>query len=101
MLFKFYNCLKNLCSCFNSKKKTNSLDLSKEMKLELGKNNFIGIMGEFLVINKNFDKKNIHHLFNLKGNYSKVLSQIYNKYEPLYSFDSFNKNKSKFEYEIK
>ena len=58
------------------------------MKLELGKNNFIGIMGEFLVINKNFDKKNIHHLFNLKGNYSKVLSQIYNKYEPLYSFNS-------------
>jgi hypothetical protein len=82
--------------CYYYKKKTNSLDLSKEMKLELGKNNFIGIMGEFLVINKNFDKKNIHHLFNLKGNYSKVLSQIYNKYEPLYSFDSFNKNKSKF-----
>ena len=82
--------------CYYYKKKYNGLDLSKEMNLELGKNNFIGIIGEFLIINKNLKRKNIHHLFNLKGNYSKVLSQIYNKYEILFPFDSFNKNKSKF-----
>ena len=82
--------------CYYYKKKYNGLDLSKEMNLELGKNNFIGIIGEFLIINKNLKRKNIHHLFNLKGNYSKVFSQIYNKYETLFPFDSFNKNKSKF-----
>ena len=35
-------------------KKLKSLDLSKEMGLELGKINFIGIMGEFLIIKNNF-----------------------------------------------
>ena len=75
------------------KKKINSLELSKELFLELGKNNFVGIIGELLIINKSFSKKNIHFLFNLKDNYSKTLSQIYNKYDKLYSYDSINKSK--------
>ena len=82
--------------CYYFKKKISNLELSKEMILELGKTNFIGIMGEFLIINKVFKKEFIHHLFNLKGNYSKILCQIYNKYETLYSFDLINRNKAKF-----
>ena len=81
-------------SCYYYKKKITPLDLSKDLFLELGKNNFIGIIGEFLIINKSFRKKNIHHLFNLKGNYAKQLSQIYNKYDKLYSYDSLYKYKS-------
>ena len=84
-------------SCYYYKKKfNNNIDLSKEFFLELGKNNFIGIIGEFLIINKNFTKDNIHHLFNLKENYSKVLSQIYHNYGILNTYDSINWKKDKF-----
>ena len=82
-------------SCFYYKKKIN-LDSSKEISLELGKNNFIGVIGEFLIINKYLKKTNIQHLFNLKENYAKVLSQIFNNYEKLYKYDSPNFIKSKF-----
>ena len=83
-------------SCFYYKNKNSSLELSKEFSLELGKTNFIGIIGEFFIINKNFDKENIHHLFNLKEHYSRILSQIYNGYENLNSCDSINWKKSKY-----
>ena len=82
-------------SCYYYEKKTSNLDLAKEMILELGKNNFIGIMGELLIINECLAKENIHYLFNLKGNYAKILSQIYNDYKEIYTFDQLNKNKSK------
>ena len=83
-------------SCYYYKNKKVNLELSKEFFLELGKNNFIGIIGEFLIINKNFDKNNIHHLFNLKENYSSVLSKMYNKYQNLNYFDSVNWKKIKY-----
>ena len=86
-------------SCYYYKKKmknNNSIDLSKEFLLELGNNNFIGIVGEFIIINKTFTKENIHHLFNLKENYSKVLSQIYNNYGIINVYDSINWKKAKF-----
>ena len=84
-------------SCYYYKKKFINIELSREMCIELGKNNFIGYLGEFFIINKSFTKDNIHNLFNLKENYSKILSQIYNKYENLNSYDSINWNKSKFD----
>ena len=77
-------------SCYYYKKKFISIELSRDFCIELGKNNFIGYLGEFFIINKSFTKDNIHHLFNLKENYSKVLSQIYNKYENLNSYESIN-----------
>ena len=82
-------------SCFYYKNKI-SLDMPKEALLELGKDNFVGVIGEFLIINKNLNKSNIHHLFNLKEKYSKILSQIYNNYEDLFKYDSPNFIKSKF-----
>lgn len=83
-------------SCYYYKKKKVSLDMPKDLSIELGKNNFIGVIGEFFIINKIIPKENIHHLFNLKENYSKVISQIYNNYENLYKYNSPNFTKSKF-----
>ena len=60
---------------FNSKK-INNLDFSKEFSLALGKNNFFGIIGEFLIINKGLDNKKIEHLFNLKEDYANILKKI-------------------------
>ena len=83
-------------SCYYYKKKKISLDMPKDLSIELGKNNFIGVIGELLIINKMIQKENIHHLFNLKENYSKVISQIYNNYENLYKYNSPNFTKSRF-----
>ena len=78
-------------SCYYYKHKmNNSLEFSKDIFLELGKNNFIGVIGELLIINECLTKENIHHLFNLKEKYSFVLSKINNKYEILYSNDSLD-----------
>ena len=84
-------------SCYYYKnKKSSGLELSKEFFLEIGKNNFIGIIGEFLIINKDFDKSNIHFLFNLKENYSRILSHIFNKYQSLNCYDIMNWKKFKY-----
>ena len=51
--------------------------LSKNISLALGKNNFFGVIGDFLMINKELRSENIHHLFNLKEDYAKALKKIY------------------------
>ena len=43
------------------------------MTLELGKNNFEGIFGEILIINKKINEEKINHLYNLKENYADFL----------------------------
>ena len=83
-------------SCYYYKKKKISLDMPKDLSIELGKNNFVGVIGEFFIINKIIPKGNIHHLFNLKENYSKIISQTYNNYENLYKYNSPNFTKSRF-----
>ena len=81
-------------SCYYYKQKlNNSIEFSKTIFLELGKTNFIGVVGELLIINKNFTKENIGHLFNLKENYAYILTQIYNKYENICSSESMNEAK--------
>ena len=47
-----------------------------EMTLELGKNNFNGIIGDFIIINKQINQKDISNLFNLSGYYSYLLDNI-------------------------
>ena len=51
--------------------------LSNNISLVLGKNNFFGVIGDFLMINKELRSENIHHLFNLKEDYAKALKKIY------------------------
>ena len=63
--------------------KINSLNLSQNLSLVLGKNNFFGIIGDFLVINKELTKDNCKNLFNLSENYAKALRKIYYKLEQL------------------
>ena len=43
----------------NYNTKINNLDFSKEFSLALGKSNYIGVIGEFLIINKALNKKNV------------------------------------------
>ena len=59
--------------------KISNFDLSKEMFLYLGKNNFEGLIGDFLIINKKLKRKNIKDLFYLNGDYGLILRQIYYK----------------------
>ena len=51
-------------------------DFEQTMKIELGSNNFEGIFGEVLLINKNIKAENINHLYNLKENYADIISSI-------------------------
>jgi hypothetical protein len=95
-------------------KKINNFDLSKEMFLSLGKNNFQGIIGEFLIINKKLKRKSIKDLFNLKEDYGYILRYIYyklqilSKVKPKYKLNSNKSNEfikakeffEKFNYEI-
>ena len=95
-------------------KKINNFDLSKEMYLFLGKTNFQGIIGEFLIINKKLKRKNIKDLFNLKEDYGYILRYIYyklqilSKVKPKYKLNSNKPNEfikakeffEKFSYEI-
>ena len=48
----------------------------QNMTFELGKSNFEGIFGEVLFINKNIKSEYIHHLYNLKENYSDILCSL-------------------------
>ena len=74
-------------------KKLNNFDLSKEFSLALGKNNFFGVMGELLIINKSISNKKINHLFTLKEDYANNLRKIY------YDFKMFPK-RIKLKYKI-
>ena len=67
----FVNGVEKLCY-----KKANNLDFSKEFSLVLGKNNFIGVIGELLIINKTIITKKIKHLFDLKEDYANILRKI-------------------------
>ena len=59
--------------------KFSNFDLSKEMFLYLGKNNFEGLIGDFIIINKKLKRKNVKDLFYLKEDYGYILRQIYYK----------------------
>ena len=56
--------------------KINNIDLSKEFSLALGKNNFFGVVGELVIINKAITKNKINNLFNLKEDYANNLRKI-------------------------
>ena len=81
-------------ACNHYRQKCNSLEFPKEIFIELGKSDFIGVLGDLYIINKNLNKENIHHLFNLKENYSMVLSKLYNNYNNLTSSDEVTWNKT-------
>ena len=51
-------------------------DFEENMNLELGKKNFEGIIGEFIIINKKIKIEDIKHLYNLKENYSDIICSI-------------------------
>jgi hypothetical protein len=64
---------------FNSYNNNSSIGypvFDQNMTLELGKSNFEGIFGEVLFINKNIKSEYIHHLYNLKENYSDILCSL-------------------------
>ena len=60
-----------------------------EMTLELGKNNFNGIIGDFIIINKQINQKDISNLFNLSGYYSYLLDNINNRYDLINKYENF------------
>ena len=60
-----------------------------EMILELGKSNFNGIIGDFIIINKKINESDIHYLYNLNGNYSYIVENNNNKYDLIYKNESF------------
>jgi len=75
-------------------KKVNNLFLSKEFCLSLGKYNYFGIIGDFLIINKAIHSKRIKHLFNLNEDYANYLRKI------CYNFKILpKKNKLKYKYD--
>ena len=51
-------------------------DFSQPLLLELGKKNFEGIFGDLFILNKKIGSKEIMHLYNLKENYSDIISSI-------------------------
>ena len=59
-----------------------------EMILELGKKNFNGIFGDFLIINKKLEENNISNLFNLNGYYY-LLGNINDQYDLINKLDNF------------
>ena len=61
--------------------KLNNYDPNKEISLALGKKNFIGVIGEFIIINKSLKSENINYLFNLRENYANLLCKYYYDYK--------------------
>lgn len=60
-----------------------------EMTLELGKNNFNGIIGDFIIINKQINQKDISNLFSLSGYYSYLLDNINSRYDLINKYENF------------
>ena len=60
-----------------------------EMVLELGKSNFNGIIGDFIIINKKLNENDIFNLFNLNGYYSYYIESINDKYDLINKYDNF------------
>ena len=60
-----------------------------EMVLELGKSNFNGIIGDFIIINKKLNEKDAFNLFNLTGYYSIIAENLYDKYDFVNKYDNF------------
>ena len=48
----------------------------QSLTLDLGKSNFEGLFGEFLIINKKIKSEDIYHLYKLEGNYADIISTI-------------------------
>ena len=65
----------NLYNCYTNKT-IGYPDFDQNLTLELGKNNFEGIFGELIIINKLLKKDNIKHLYNLKENYADIICSI-------------------------
>jgi len=63
--------------------KINGLNLFSDISLALGKNNFFGVIGDFLMINKELTSEKCEQLFNLKEDYAKALRKIYYKFKVL------------------
>jgi len=63
--------------------KINGLNLFNNISLALGKNNFFGVIGDFLMINKELTDYDCEQLFNLKEDYAKALKKIYYKFKIL------------------
>ena len=57
------------------------IDFEQSVTLELGKNNFEGIFGDVILINKKIKSNEIFHVYNLKENYSEVICSINNRYD--------------------
>ena len=57
------------------------IDFEQSVTLELGKNNFEGIFGDIILINKKIKSKEIFHVYNLKENYSDVICSINNSFD--------------------
>ena len=62
----------------NYSKIINNFDLTKEFSLVLGKNNFNGVIGDFIIINKALKKKDNRNLFKLREDYGNILREVYN-----------------------
>ena len=57
--------------------KINISNSSKDFSITIGKNNFIGIIGDFFFINKEIKGDNIQNLFNMKGKYANIIREVY------------------------
>ena len=57
--------------------KINISNSSKDFSITVGKNNFVGIIGEFFFINKEIKSENIQNIFNMKGKYANIIREIY------------------------
>ena len=57
------------------------IDFEQSVTLELGKNNFEGVFGDVILINKKIKSNEIFHVYNLKENYSEVICSINNRYD--------------------
>jgi hypothetical protein len=62
---------------------------SSQMILELGKSNFNGIIGDFIIINKKLNEVEVQNLFNLAGYYSIIAENLYDKYDLVNKFDNY------------
>ena len=51
----------------------------QNLTLDLGKSNFEGLFGEFLIINKKIKSEDINHLYKLDNNFADIISTIYYK----------------------
>ena len=60
-----------------------------EMILELGKSNFNGIIGDFIIINRKINENDICNLFNLNGYYSYFVENTNDRYDLISKFDTF------------